>query len=94
MKLILSKVLPALIYSSALIYALTAFLPHYREANAPHEMPALRQSWELHNGPSGMEGRVFLLNKETGMVFRYYRNTDGKGGTTDEGFALLAIPTP
>lgn len=37
----------------------------------------------------GTDTTPLLLNKATGSVWRYYRNKDESGNTTDEGFTLL-----
>ena len=46
--------------------------------------------YEIHS--AGVVGITFLLDRQTGAVWRYYRNTDSTGKLTDEGFSLIQQP--
>lgn len=52
------------------------------------EPNAVRRKYDFHNAP----GIVFVVENESGKIWRYYRNTTN-GVPTSEGFCLLSMQT-
>jgi hypothetical protein len=86
-KLIISRLLPALVYAGVALYAWMIYLDHHRKSQPP---PVQTQApvWDLYNS-SDQVGHTFLINRQTGAVWRYFRNVDDKGKITGEGFISL-----
>ena len=80
-----SEVKKALIYAATLLAAVLIW-----RKPAPPPQHTMESRYEIHSG--GGLGQTFLLDRQTGAVWRYYRNTDNKGEPSDEGFVSLRAP--
>jgi hypothetical protein len=88
-KLIISRLLPALVYGGVALYAWMIYLDHHRKSPPPPPpVQAPASVWDLYNS-SDQVGHTFLINRQTGAVWRYFRNVDDKGKITGEGFISL-----
>jgi hypothetical protein len=85
-KLIISRLLPALVYAGVALYAWMIYLDHRKSPPPPVQTQAA--VWDLYNS-SDQVGHTFLINRQTGAVWRYFRNVDDKGKITGEGFISL-----
>jgi hypothetical protein len=78
-----TEIRKALIYGATIIVAVGFW-------SASNYFKARLDRYELHT--AGTVGLTFLLNKRSGAIWRYYRNTDTNGKFSDEGFSLVREP--
>lgn len=70
----------ALVYSSALVLAVAI-------GGAAHYLAASMTRFQITN--PGELGYAYLVDRKTGEVWRYYRNTDSTGKMGSEGFQQI-----